>query len=200
MTSAILAAPTLGQRLSGPWFATVEFLRLLSRRPVGLVGFFGIVFFLLLAFVAPIFVPFQNDPSLVDIYLTPSLAHPLGTDFKGKDVLNQIVYGGRDILTVAIIAALLSTLIAITFGSIAAVIGGRLDTAVVAVTDITLTIPKLILLIAIAALLRPTSFVFPAGTLALLQRASLLRPGRARVVRRRERDCGEPARTVALGL
>ena len=165
MTSAILAAPTLGQRLSGPWFATVEFLRLLSRRPVGLVGFFGIVFFLLLAFVAPIFVPFQNDPSLVDIYLTPSLAHPLGTDFQGKDVLNQIVYGGRDILTVAIIAALLSTLIAITFGSIAAVIGGRLDTAVVAVTDITLTIPKLILLIAIA--LKERDYVEAARSLDL---------------------------------
>ena len=124
MTTAILARPTLGQRLAGPLLAAVEFLRLLSRRPVGLAGFVGIVFFLLLAFVAPLFVPFQNDPSLLDIYLTPSLAHPLGTDFQGKDVLNQIVFGGRDILTVAIIAAFLSTVIAITFGSIAAVVGG----------------------------------------------------------------------------
>src|SRR5207245_2413797 len=128
MTTAILARPTLGQRLAGPLLAAVEFLRLLSRRPVGLAGFVGIVFFLLLAFVAPLFVPFQNDPSLLDIYLTPSLAHPLGTDFQGKDVLNQIVFGGRDILTVAIIAAFLSTLIAITFTSIAAAVGGNADT------------------------------------------------------------------------
>jgi peptide/nickel transport system permease protein len=200
MTTAILARPTVGQRLAGPLLAAVEFLRLLSRRPVGLAGFVGIVFFLLLAFVAPLFVPFQNDPSLVDIYLTPSLAHPLGTDFQGKDVLNQIVFGGRDILTVAIIAALLSTLIAITFGSIAAVVGGRLDTVIVAITDITLTIPKLILLIAIAAILRPTSFVFLAVILALLQWSSLLRQVRAQVLSLKERDYVEAARSLDLGL
>ena len=67
MTTAILARPTLGQRVLGLWLSTAGFLRLLSRRPVGLVGFIGIVFFLLLAFVAPLFVPFQNDPSLADI-------------------------------------------------------------------------------------------------------------------------------------
>jgi len=200
MTTAILARPTVGQRLASPLLSTVEFLRLLSRRPVGLAGFVGIVFFLLLGFVAPIFVPFQNDPSLVDIYLTPSRAHPLGTDFQGKDVLNQIVFGGRDILTVAIIAAFLSTLIAITFGSIAAVVGGRLDTAIVAVTDVTLTIPKLILLIAIAAILRPTSFVFLAVILALLQWSSLLRQIRAQVLSLKERDYVEAARSLDLGL
>src|SRR5438034_9629318 len=138
MTTAILARPTLGPRLAGPLLAAVASLRLLSRRPVGLAGFVGIVFFLLLAFVAPLFVPFQNEPSLLDIYLTPSLAHPLGTDFQGKDVLNQIVFGGRDILTVAILAALVSTVIAITFGSIAAIVGGRIDTTILAITDVAL--------------------------------------------------------------
>src|SRR2546430_12321852 len=200
MTTAILARPTLGQRLAGPWYASVEFLRLLSRRPVGLAGFIGIVFFLLLAFVAPLFVPFQNDPSLVDIYQTPSLAHPLGTDFQGKDVLNQIVYGGQPILIVAILAALVSTIIAITFGSIGAIVGGRLHTAILAITDVTLTLPKLILLIAVAAILRPTSFVFLAVLLGLLQWSSLLRQVRAQVLSLKERDYVEAARSLDLGL
>ena len=42
MSTIVLGRPTLGQRLAGPWLATVEFLRLLSRRPVGLIGFIGI--------------------------------------------------------------------------------------------------------------------------------------------------------------
>jgi peptide/nickel transport system permease protein len=200
MSAAVLASPTLGQRLAGPWTATVDFLRLLAKRPVGLAGFIGIVFFLLLAFVAPIFVPLRNDPSLVDIYQAPSTAHPLGTDFQGKDVLNQIVYGGRDILTVAILAAFVSTIIAITFGSIAATIGGRLDAAILAITDVTLTIPKLILLIAVAAILRPTSFVFLAVILGLLQWSSLLRQVRAQVLSLKERDYVEAARSLDLGL
>jgi len=200
MSTLILARPTLGQRLAGPLTAAGSFLRLLATRPVGLVGFIGIVFFLLLAFVAPVFVPLTNDPSLLEIYETPSIAHPLGTDFQGKDVLNQIVYGGRDILTVAILAAFFSTFIAITFGSIAATVGGRLDTIILAITDVTLTIPKLILLIAVAAILRPTSFIFLAIILGLLQWSSLLRQVRAQVLSLKERDYVEAARSLDLGL
>jgi peptide/nickel transport system permease protein len=200
MSTLILARPTLGQRLAGRLAAMAGFLRLLATRPVGLAGFIGVVFFLLLAFVAPIFVPLTNDPSFVEIYETPSAAHPLGTDFQGKDVLNQIVYGGRDILTVAILAAFFSTFIAITFGAIAATVGGRLDTAILAITDVTLTIPKLILLIAVAAILRPTSFVFLAIILGLLQWSSLLRQVRAQVLSLKERDYVEAARSLDLGL
>ena len=200
MSTLILARPTLGQRLVGPLTAAAGFLRLLATRPVGLAGFIGIVFFLLLAFVAPVFVPLTNDPSLLEIYETPSVAHPLGTDFQGKDVLNQIVYGGRDILTVAILAAFFSTFIAITFGSIAATVGGRLDTIILAITDVTLTIPKLILLIAVAAILRPTSFIFLAIILGLLQWSSLLRQVRAQVLSLKERDYVEAARSLDLGL
>lgn len=200
MSATVLARPTLGQRLAAPAAAAKEFLRLLSRRPVGLIGFVGIVFFLLLAFVAPIFVPLQNDPHIADIYLTPSPAHPLGTDFQGKDVLNQIVYGGAPILIVAILAALVSTVIAVTFGSIAAIVGGRLDTAILAITDVTLTLPKLILLIAVAAILRPTSFLFLAVLLGVLQWSSLLRQVRAQVLSLKERDYVEAARSLDLGL
>jgi peptide/nickel transport system permease protein len=200
MSSLVLARPTFGQRLAGQLAAAAGFLRLLATRPVGLVGFLGIVFFLFLAFVAPAFVPLTNDPSLLEIYQTPSSAHPLGTDFQGRDVLNQIVYGGRDILTVAILAAFFSTIIAITFGSIAATVGGRMDTAILAITDVTLTIPKLILLIAVAAILRPTSFVFLAVILGLLQWSSLLRQVRAQVLSLKERDYVEAARSLDLGL
>jgi len=180
MSTAILARPTLGQRVAGPMVATFEFLRLLATRPIGLAGFVGIVFFIFLAFVAPLFVPLRNDPSLVDIYQAPSAAHPLGTDFQGRDVLNQIVYGGRDILTVAILAALVSTFIAISIGSVAATVGGRLDTAILAITDVTLTLPKLILLIAVAAI--------------------LLRQVRSQVLSLKERDYVEAARSLDLGL
>jgi peptide/nickel transport system permease protein len=200
MSTLILARPTFGQRLAGRLTAMAGFLRLLATRPIGLAGFIGIVFFLLLAFVAPVFVPLTNDPSLLEIYETPSAAHPLGTDFQGKDVLNQIVYGGRDILTVAILAAFFSTFIAITFGAIAATVGGRLDTAILAITDVTLTIPKLILLIAVAAILRPTSFIFLAIILGLLQWSSLLRQVRAQVLSLKERDYVEAARSLDLGL
>ena len=74
----------------------IETLRLLSRRPVALIGLGGVIFFVLLAYVAPLVVSLQDAPDVTSVYLSPSLAHPLGTDYQGRDVLNQIVHGGAD--------------------------------------------------------------------------------------------------------
>ena len=186
--------------LPAPLANAIEFLRLMSRKPVGLLGLLGVAFFLFLAYVAPFFVPLQDAVDVTAIYAKPSLVHPLGTDFQGRDVLNQIVYGGRDIITTAILAALLSTLIAITFGSVAATLGGRVDALILAITDVALTIPQLILLIVIAAIFRPTSFIALAIILALLQWPALLRQIRAQVLSLRERDFVEAARSLDLGL
>ena len=177
-----------------------DFLKLLAGRPVGLAGFIGVVFFFLMAFVAPVFVPLQDTPNIREIYQTPSLGHPLGTDFQGRDTLNQIVYGGRDILTVGFLAALFSTVLAITFGALAATLGGRVDSIILGITDVALTIPQLILLIVVAAILRPSGFLILAIILALLQWPSLLRQVRAQVLSLKERDYVEAARSLDLGL
>jgi peptide/nickel transport system permease protein len=186
--------------LPGPIASAWDFLRLMSRKPVGFLGLIGVAFFLFLAYIAPLMVPLQDEVDVTAIYSAPSFAHPLGTDFQGRDVLNQIVYGGRDIITTAILAALFSTLIAITFGSIAATLGGRIDTGILMITDVALTIPPLILLIVIAAIFRPTSFIALAVILALLQWPALLRQIRAQVLSLRERDFVEAARSLDLGL
>lgn len=179
---------------------SLGFLRVLARRPVGLAGFIGVVVFAFLAYVAPLLVPLQDVPDVAQIYVPPSFAHPLGTDFQGRDVLNQIVYGGRDILTVAVLAATFSTLIAVTLGALAATVGGRVDAAILAVTDVALTIPQLILLIVVAAIVRPSGFFVLAVILALLQWPSLLRQVRAQVLSLKERDYVEAARSLDLGL
>ncbi|HET6701083.1 MAG TPA: ABC transporter permease [Gemmatimonadaceae bacterium] len=200
MSAVAFARPSVGARIAGFWASTAGFLRLLSTRPVGLVGFIGVLFFAFLGFVAPMIVPVQNTPDVSAVYVSPSWDHPLGTDFQGRDVLNQIVHGGRDILLVAFLAALFSTMIAITFGSIAATLGGRVDTAVLAVTDVVLTLPQLIVLIVVAAIVRPQSFLLLAVILALLQWASLLRQIRSQVLSLKERDYVEAARSLDLGL
>jgi peptide/nickel transport system permease protein len=195
-----LPRPGLADRLAGPWQATVEFFALLAKRPVGLAGFVGLAFFVLLAFVAPLFVPLNTTVDVTAIYRPPSAAHPLGTDYQGRDVLNQIVHGGRDILIVAFLAGLFSTLIAITLGAVAALVGGWVDTAILAVTDLVLTIPHVPLLVVLAALLRLNSILLLSVILALLAWPSLLRAVRAQVLSLKERDFVEAARSLDLGL
>src|SRR5207253_7115802 len=139
-----IAVPRARDSLPRPVEAGLEFLRLLAGRPSGLIGFFGIVFFLLLAYVVPIFVPAQEQSSVNEIYQTPSLQHLLGTDNSGRDVLNLIVQGGKEILSVAILTAGITTLIAMTLGSLAATLGGKVDATLVGIADIVLTVPGLI--------------------------------------------------------
>jgi peptide/nickel transport system permease protein len=179
----------------------VDFFGQLAKKPVGLVGFLGVTFFFLLAFVVPLFVPVQDAPDTSAIYQSPSFpAHPLGTDNQGRDVFNQIIHGGRDMLLVAVLAAVFSTVIAVTFGSLAATLGGRIDQVILAITDVALTIPTLIVLIVVAAIVRPSSFWMLAVILALLQWPFLLRAVRAQILSLKERDFVEAARSLDLGL
>ena len=195
-----VAATRAPLALPGPLANALELLRLMSRKPIGLVGLIGVLFFLFLAYVAPLFVPLRDEVDLTAIYARPSLDQPLGADFQGRDELNQSVYGGGDIITTAILAAFVSTLIAITFWSIAATVGGRVDATILAITDVALTIPQLILLIVVAAIFRPSTFLALAVILALLQWPALLRQIRAQVLSLRERDVVEAARSLDLGL
>jgi peptide/nickel transport system permease protein len=195
-----VAVPRVRDSLPRPVEAALEFLRLLSQRPSGLIGFVGIVFFLLLAFVAPIFVPPQELSSVNEIYQTPSLRHFLGTDNSGRDVLNLIVQGGKEILSVAILTAGITTLIAMTLGSLSATLGGKVDALLVGIADILLTVPSLIVLIVISALARPSNFVALALVLSSLGWAGLMRQVRAQVLTLKERDYVEAARSLDLGL
>ena len=180
--------------------AAVEFMRLLAKRPSGLIGFVGIIFFLLLAFVVPIFVPNQESGDINAIYQTPTADHFLGTDNAGRDVLNQIVQGGKEIISVAIITAFLTTLIATTLGAVSGIVGGKLDSVLVGFADVVLTVPTLIVLIVISALARPTNFLALALILSSLGWAGLMRQVRAQVLTLKERDYVEAARSLDLGL
>ena len=196
-----VALPRDGDRvLPRPVEAAIEFLRLLAKRPSGLIGFSGIVFFLLLAFVVPVFVPNQELSDINAIYNTPSPEHLLGTDNAGRDVLNQIVQGGKEIISVALITAFLTTLIATTLGAVSGLVGGKLDNLLVGFADVVLTVPPLIVLIVISALARPTNFIALALILSSLNWAGLMRQVRAQVLTLKERDYVEAARSLDLGL
>lgn len=177
----------------------VALLRAISRNPVGFVGFLGVVAFLLLAFVGPQVIPLDKTVRVDQIYQAPSLAHPMGTDYQGRDVWSQVVHGGRDILSVATVAALLTTIIAISLGALSALAGGWLDSLVVGLADVILTTPQLAILIVLAGLVRLNNVLLLAVILALLNWPSLFRAVRAQVLSLKERDYVEAARALDLG-
>ncbi|MCD6352632.1 MAG: ABC transporter permease [Proteobacteria bacterium] len=115
-------------------------------------------------------VVYHKSPVSIDldsIKLSPSLNHPCGTDSKGRDVLSRILYGARISLSISLCAAMGSLLIGLFFGLISGYFGGKLDTAISVLVDITLAFPSLLLAIAITV-------VFPPGIYTVILALSLV--------------------------
>ncbi len=84
----------------------------------------------------------------------PSLKHPLGTDDLGQDLLARLLYGGRISLAVGVSAMLMAVIIGVTIGSIAGMAGGRIDAALMWLTDLFLSLPNLPVLLVVIYLFR----------------------------------------------
>lgn len=175
-----------------------RFWRLLARNKVGAAGLLVVLGFITLSLVGPLVVPLDDKTHLDRIYAPPSWQHPLGTDHQGRDVWSQIVHGGREILYVAALTAVIATGVAVTLGSLAAFLGGRTDAAILALADTVLTIPQFPLLAVLAGFVKLNSMTAVAVILGLLDWPVLLRAVRSQVLSIRERDFVEAARCLGL--
>ncbi len=110
------------------------------------------------ALLAPLNAP--ANPVMGDVenayLLPPSIAHWFGTDTQGRDILSRVLYGARISLGVGLIAQSVATLLGVTFGLIAGYYGRWVDAIIMRLADITLAFPTLLLLIAVAAAVRPS--------------------------------------------
>ncbi len=175
-------------------------LKLLTYNKVGFIGFLVVIGIVLMTYVGSRFIELDTKTKVDQIYVTPSLEHPLGTDHQGRDVWTQIVHGGKDVVYVAFIAALLSTTIAVTFGTLSGFVGGAVDSVIMAFTDIILTIPQFPLLAVLAAFISLNSLTFLGVLLGLLSWPALLRAVRAQALSLKQRDFIEAARALDLGI
>jgi peptide/nickel transport system permease protein len=174
-------------------------LKLMARNKAGFAGFLVVTIIVLVSFIGPIFIPEDETVRVSQIYQSPSLSHPLGTDSEGKDVLSQIIHGGGPILTIGFLAAAISTTIAVILGSLSAFLGGRVDTGFTWLADMVLTIPQLPLLAVLAGILKLNSRFAVAALIGALFWPTLMRAIRAQVFSLKERDYVESARALDLG-
>ncbi len=95
-----------------------------------------------------------NDIDFAARLKTPTAAHPFGTDDLGQDVFARMLYGGRISLAVGLAAMLMAMLVGVTIGAIAGISRGAVDTALMWLTDLFLSLPQLPLLLILIYLFR----------------------------------------------
>ncbi|MBT6352768.1 MAG: ABC transporter permease [Halieaceae bacterium] len=120
----------------------------LRKNKLALFGGGVLLFMLVVALLTPWIAPYNYEAQNLDLGASPpSSQHWLGTDIFGRDVLTQIMYGGRISLAVGFIATAVALLIGVTWGAVAGYAGGRLDAVMMRLVDILYALPFMIFIV-----------------------------------------------------
>ena len=153
-------------------------LRRLIANPLSAAGLALVLFAIAVALAAPLIVPADPIAMMPDLRLQPpSLAHWMGTDDGGRDILSRIIFGTRSSLLTALGILAMASATGTAIGLVAGYFGGWIDEILMRITDMFLAFPALVLAMGMAATLGPSLFN------AMLATAVVWWPWYARLVR-----------------
>jgi peptide/nickel transport system permease protein len=175
----------------------------LRRNPAAILGLLLVLVFVIAAVLAPLIAPYgprEQNLSLIreGCCPGPSSGHLLGVDPLGRDEFSRILYGARYSLLIGVVSVAVGLSIGLVLGAIAGYFGGIVDSVVMRLMDIMLSIPGLLLAIGIVAALGPglVQIMIAVGVTQIPIFARLLRGS---VLAQRESDYVLAARSVGVG-
>ena len=195
MTTAALSDITEAEQGSSLW--RDAWLRL-RKNHLALFGLIVLALFVLIALLTPWIAPYGYADQNLDLGATPpSAAHWLGTDIFGRDLLTQVMYGGRISLAVGFVATAVALLIGVTWGATAGYVGGRVDAVMMRLVDILYALPFMIFIVLLMVVFgRNMLLLFLAiGAVEWLTMARIMR---SQVQSLRQQEFVEAA--ISLGL
>ena len=163
------------------------------------VGTFIVFAAIVAALVGPALCPY--DPSAQELARrleAPSLAHPLGLDELGRDILARLLQGTRISLLVGITVVSVSSTVGMFFGSLAGYFGGGVDDIISRVIDVLMAFPGILLAIALVAVLGP-SLINVVLALSIIGWVGYARLVRGQALRAREFEFVQAARASGAG-
>ncbi len=131
-------------------------IQALRRTPVAIIGATMVSVVILVALAAPVLAPHDPVAQIAQPLLPPGGEFLAGTDEFGRDELSRLIYGARVSLYVGVLAVLIALAVGGTSGVVAGFHGGFIDDATMRAMDILLSMPALVLAIAITAVLGPS--------------------------------------------
>jgi peptide/nickel transport system permease protein len=177
----------------------MRLLTILERKPILIISLIVILALIIFSLFSELLTPY--DPLKVDLrskLQPPGLAHPMGTDDMGRDVMSRVIAGTR-LSTITVVVIMSSCLVVgILVGTLAGYIGGRVDEALMRITEIFLAFPPLILALAIVAALGP-SLVNAMLAISVVWWPWYARMVRGQVLAVKQNQYVEAARAIGVG-
>jgi peptide/nickel transport system permease protein len=142
--------------------------RLAREAPLSLIGAIGFVFFITLALIGPYLTPYDPIVQSFNARLQPaSIAHLLGTDNFGRDILSRVIYGARNMFLLTGSATGLALAIGLVLGLTIGYIGGLFDELIMRLFDALLSLPALLLTLLLMGSLGPSRLTVLVATVIL---------------------------------
>ena len=164
------------------------------RHRLAMFGLVVLSLLVLLAVFAPLASPYSPYAlNLADRAQSPNLNHWLGTDNTGRDTWARVILAGRVSLSVGLVAVSIATGVGTLIGSIAGFFGGRTDAALMRVTDVVMTFPALVVIIALVSVFGPSIYNTMIG-IGLLTWPTIARLVRGEFLTLREQPFVEAAK------
>ena len=141
----------LQSRMAQSWLSWLRF----RRNPLGMIGLAITLALILIAIFAPVLAPYDPITHNLAERLQPpgTLGHWMGTDDFGRDIWTRILFGSRITLYIVLLVILTAPVVGLIIGTVAGYFGGWTDQILMRITDIFLAFPKLILALALVAVL-----------------------------------------------
>ena len=124
-----------------------------KKNKLALISLIFLGIMILLAIFVPIISPYTYDGMSDDVNIMPCMAHLLGTDKFGRDILTRLMYGARISMMVGFLAAILNLIIVVVYGGIAGYAGGKVDMVMMRIIDCIYSIPSMLYVILIMLVL-----------------------------------------------
>ncbi|WP_244304534.1 ABC transporter permease [Leucobacter viscericola] len=202
LTPGMAAKQAVGIKARGSWQLT---MRRLSKDPASIASALVILFAILFAIGAPLIAQWtghgpteqfrETGLSSAGIPVGPNAEFLLGTDQLGRDILVRLAYGTRISLLVGVVASLAASAIGVIIGTIAGFFSGVTDTILSRVIDLVMSVPFLLVAIALVSVLGP-SLGLSIVVIVFFSWSGLARVIRGQVLALREREFIEAARSL----
>ncbi len=128
-------------------------VRRLIKNKFAMLGLVLLVVMILFAFIGPWFVDYGYNTHSDNIKMPPMEGHILGTDYLGRDMLTRLMYGGRISILVGVVSVIIEIVIGALIGAIAGYYGGKIDSFLMEITDIFLSLPFLPIVLILGSIL-----------------------------------------------
>mgnify|MGYP001180659171 CR=1 FL=1 len=168
--------------------AIKSFFRTMYSNKQAFVGMIILLFFVLMATFGPMVIPLDMSTDFLNRYQWPSLKHPLGTDYVGNDLFQQIVHGSRSVLFIGLLASLFTVILGFVLGALAGFAGGIIDKVISLMIQILLSVPIFPIQLIIAVIFPIRNVVMLAVVLACLSWGLLARNIRATILSLKQRE------------